>query len=50
MNFIERVFGLAPDGGAGSIEMLSIVLVAFIATAAFILRSRLDQARAHARR
>ena len=25
MDFIERIFGLAPDGGAGSVELLLLL-------------------------
>jgi len=26
MDFIERIFGIAPDGGSGSLEFLLVVL------------------------
>jgi hypothetical protein len=40
MDFIERIFGVAPDGGSGALEMaLFLVPVATVALAAF-LRSR----------
>jgi hypothetical protein len=35
MDFIERVFGVSPDGGNGSLEML-YVIVALLAIAAVV--------------
>ena len=37
MNFVERLFHLAPDGGDGSLE-LSLIAAAAIGLAAFIVR------------
>ena len=40
MDFIERIFGVAPDGGSGALELaLFLVPVVIVALAAF-LRSR----------
>jgi hypothetical protein len=33
MDFIERVFGVSPDGGDGSLEILLLVLLVLITTA-----------------
>jgi len=42
MDFIERLFGVAPDGGNGSLELLYfIVIVAGLAVGASILRRHL---------
>jgi hypothetical protein len=35
MNFIEQVFGVSPDGGTGSMEVL-LFLVPLVAAAAFV--------------
>jgi MYXO-CTERM domain-containing protein len=40
MDFIEQIFGVSPDGGDGSLELLWIVAVA-IAAVAFVLRRRI---------
>jgi MYXO-CTERM domain-containing protein len=40
MDFIERLFGIAPDGGTGSLESLYILL-AVLALAAIAGRRRL---------
>jgi hypothetical protein len=34
MDFIERLFGISPDGGDGSIEVLIIGIVVLLAVAA----------------
>ncbi len=33
MNYIERFFGISPDGGDGSLEILLLVLLILIITA-----------------
>lgn len=38
MDFIERLFGIAPDGGSGATEALILIGVAFIG--ALIARRR----------
>jgi MYXO-CTERM domain-containing protein len=41
MDFIERLFGISPDGGDGSVEMLIFGLVVLVAVAlAWRWRSR----------
>jgi hypothetical protein len=35
MNFIEQIFGVSPDGGTGSLEVL-LILAPFVAAAAFL--------------
>jgi hypothetical protein len=48
MDFIERLFGISPDGGDGSLEAL--YLVAFVGVmAAIVFRRRLAFWRARAR-
>ena len=43
MDFIERLFGISPDGGSGSFEFLLLALpVAILATIYFYRRSRGD--------
>ena len=42
MDFIERLFGVAPDGGNGTLELLYIV-VAGLAVGASILQRRLRE-------
>jgi hypothetical protein len=39
MDFIERIFGVSPDGGSGSLEA-AILLVPFVAYGAFVAWSR----------
>ncbi len=41
MDFIEKIFGIAPDGGSGSLE-LALVLVPFVAVSlvTFLARRR----------
>jgi len=39
MDFIERIFGIAPDGGSGSLEML-LFLVPMAGIAWLALRAR----------
>ena len=40
MHFIERLFGLAPDGGNGSLELLTLLLL--LITMAFLVVRRRD--------
>ena len=42
MDFIERLLGIAPDGGDGSLELLLLILpvVALMALAAWRARKR----------
>jgi len=41
MDFIEKIFGMAPDGGSGALE-LALVLVPFLAVSlvAFLAKRR----------
>jgi LPXTG-motif cell wall-anchored protein len=46
MDFIERLFGLSPDNGDGSTEVLWLVALAALIAAAFVYyRSRRRKAR-----
>lgn len=36
MDFIERIFGVSPDGGSGSLELLYLSLPFLAATAAYL--------------
>ena len=45
MDFIERIFGLSPDGGDGSTEVLWIAVALTIA-ALFVVRRRLRRRKA----
>ena len=40
MDFIERIFGIAPDGGSGSLEAMLFILPVAIATIVVVLRNR----------
>jgi len=40
MDFIERIFGLSPDGGSGSFELL-LFLIPIAGIAYLIIRRRL---------
>lgn len=41
MNFIERIFHVAPDGGTGSLEMaIILVLLAFTIAVALLRKKR----------
>jgi hypothetical protein len=40
MDFIEKIFGIAPDGGSGSLEMALILLPIVVATIIVFFRSR----------
>ena len=48
MDFIERIFGIAPDGGSGTLEFLLFVLPIAGLYILYKLRSR-DKARSHSR-
>lgn len=39
MDFIERIFGLSPDGGSGSLEAMLVTLPLVIVGLAVIFRS-----------
>ena len=43
MNFIEKLFGVSPDGGSGTLELLLLVapLIAVLAIAALARRRRI---------
>jgi hypothetical protein len=46
MNFIERIFGVSPDGGDGSLELMILavfVLVAVIATWRWLSKTFIDK-------
>jgi hypothetical protein len=45
MDFIERFFGLSPDNGDGSTELLWCVAVAVLLLAVFYVRHRRRRAR-----
>jgi hypothetical protein len=40
MDFIERIFGIAPDGGSGSLEVMLFILPVAIAAIVAVLRNR----------
>ena len=40
MDFIERIFGVAPDGGSGALEAALFIVPALIASLAIALRKR----------
>ena len=40
MDFIERLFGVAPDGGDGSLEVVWLIALV-VAVAAFVFRRRI---------
>jgi hypothetical protein len=40
MDFIEKIFGLAPDGGSRSLEAMLFILPFAVATIVVILRNR----------
>jgi hypothetical protein len=40
MDFIERIFGFSPDGGAGTFEMLLIVATLLIGALIWMKRHR----------
>ena len=39
MDFIERIFGFAPDGGNGTLEML-LFLIPIAGTASLVMKRR----------
>lgn len=45
MDFIERLFGLSPDNGDGSTELLWCVAIAAVLVAVFYWRHRRRKAR-----
>jgi hypothetical protein len=47
MDFIEQIFGISPDGGDGSTELMYIV--AFVAVVAAIVLRRVAKRRAYTR-
>jgi|Tabmets5t2r1_1033131.scaffolds.fasta_scaffold22297_1 hypothetical protein len=50
MDWIERIFGVSPDGGSGTLEVVYLA-VAALGTAAFVFRRRIGGwARARRRR
>ena len=40
MDFIERIFGMAPDGGSGSIEAAIVIAAAALIMTAFRAKRR----------
>jgi hypothetical protein len=40
MDFIERIFHIAPDGGTGAMELAIVLLPVIITLAAAMLRKR----------
>jgi hypothetical protein len=40
MDFIERIFGVSPDGGSGSFELLLFLVPLLGISLFFVLRSR----------
>jgi hypothetical protein len=44
MDFIERIWGVSPDGGSGALEMV-LVLLPLVVAAVLIYRNRLRSAR-----
>jgi LPXTG-motif cell wall-anchored protein len=45
MDFIERLFGLSPDNGDGSTEILWLVVLAILIAAFFYFRRRRRKAK-----
>lgn len=45
MNFIEQVFGLAPDGGSGLLELMLVLAPIVGMIALYIARHRIDPSR-----
>ena len=50
MDFIERLFGVSPDGGDGSTEVLWLAALAIAIAAWVFFRVRRGKTRARARR
>jgi hypothetical protein len=40
MDFIERIFGISPDGGSGALELALLLALLLIVAAAMVLRRR----------
>ena len=40
MDFIEQIFGVAPDGGNGSLEVVLIIMISCLAMAASFSAAR----------
>jgi hypothetical protein len=40
MDFIERIFGISPDGGSGSLEFLLLLIPIAVIYLAYRLKSR----------
>ena len=40
MDFIEKIFGITPDAGSGTLEAAFVLAVAIIVAVALMLRSR----------
>ncbi len=40
MDFIEKIFGVTPDGGSGTLEVALIVAVVIVATLVVVVRNR----------
>jgi len=47
MNFIESIFGIAPDGGWGSLEAMLFILPVAIAVIVVAVRNRSGRRRWH---
>ena len=45
MDFVEKIFGIAPDGGSGTLEVALVVAVVVVATLLVIARNRARAAR-----
>jgi len=50
MDFIEQIFGISPDNGDGSFEMILVVAVLAVAAAIYAWRRRRVQSRPVKRR
>jgi hypothetical protein len=40
MDFIEKIFGVAPDGGSGSLEVTLFILPVVLAAVVIVFRNR----------
>lgn len=40
MDFIERIFGISPDGGSGSFELMLLLVPITLVAALYALRAR----------
>lgn len=45
MDFIERVFGVSPDGGNGLFELMLVLLPVLVASVLWMTRRRLKRGR-----